>query len=184
MTTKTRVAKVLGAAMFLGAVGAVSAQQMGPGMMGGYGMGPGMMGPGMMGPGMMGHGMMMGPGMMGPGMMGCGMMGPMTGMGGGYGANLSRDQQSKVAEIQSALRAKHWELMAQMQAAQLRFNELYSADKRDSAAIAEQHKAAEQLNRQMWETMADAQRRMDGILTQEQKDALRRWGMRGMMWNH
>ncbi len=145
---------------------------MGPGMMGGYGpgygMGPGMMGgygPGYgMGPGMMGGygpGYGMGPGMMGgygpgygmgPGMMGGYGMGPgmMGGCGGGYG-----------------------------------YNALNLTDaQRDQIA-----KIQEEAQRSQWETMskmrevmiqgwAEARKKMDAVLTKEQREQLNR-GWRG-----
>lgn len=176
----------LAAALVIGLVGMVPTRafaqpMMGPGMMGYGQMGPGMMGPGMMGQGMMGYGPM-GSGMMGYGQMGPGMMGPgMMRMAPQSPLNISAEQQTKIGEIQSGVRTKHFELMSQIQAAQLRLEDLYDADKRDQTAINDQHNKVNQLQRQMWESMADAQKRIDAVLTKEQRDTTRRWGCRHMM---
>ena len=120
----------------------------------------------------MGHGMMgMGPGMMGPGMMGPGMMG-------GYGAgpgmlNLTEQQQNKMAQIQEEVGRKHWDFMGRMNVEQMKLQQLYYSDKRDSAAIEAQHKKVYQLQREMDESRMDAQGRMDAVLTKEQKDQRR-----------
>jgi Spy/CpxP family protein refolding chaperone len=162
---------------------------MGRGMMGngmmmggpdmGYGMGMmgmggcGMMGPGMMGPGMMGPGMM-GPGMMGPGMMGPGMMGPgMMGMG---VLDLDQGQRAQIAKIQQDARKKHWDLMAQLNQEQYKLQELYLADKRDPKAIGDEYRKIGEIQRQMVEAWVDSQNRIEGALTEEQKETLRTWG--------
>lgn len=131
---------------------------MGPGMMGGgYGMGPGMMGGGM-GPGMMGGGM-------GPGM-----------MGGGYGMglrglpDLTADQRAKIAKIRDETRKKNWELMGQMMDEQARLGDLYDAPKQDSDAITNSYKKISELQRRIYESAADAHKRMEAVLTQEQKE--------------
>ncbi|MDX1375907.1 MAG: Spy/CpxP family protein refolding chaperone [Burkholderiales bacterium] len=158
---------------------------MGQGMMGGYGMGPGMMGPGMMGPGMMGgYGMgpgMMGPGMMGPGMMGPGMMGP--GMMGGYaGLDLSDAQRDKIGEIQSELRQKHWALMGTMREAQYALLELESEGRLDDAEARKAYDAMANAHKQMFDSMLEARKRMNEVLTPQQRETLRenlRAGPRG-----
>jgi len=142
---------------------------MGPGMMGGYGMGPGMMGGYGMGPGMMG-GYGMGPGMMG--------------LGNYRGLDLSADQKSKISQIQQEVRKKHWALMGQMMDAQYKLQELYDADKQDSAAINKQYKEIEDLRRQMVDSSVDAHNRINGMLTKEQREKLeeRNRSYGPMMW--
>ena len=125
----------------------------GPGMMGGYG--PGAMMGGYGGPGR-------GPGMMGP-----------------YGyanlPDLTADQRTKIAEIQREYRARQWPLMQQMQ--ELQWNEGSGgydeqAERRDYDRIAG-------LQKQMFENSLDVRKRIDGVLTPQQRDALRRgWGGR------
>jgi Spy/CpxP family protein refolding chaperone len=124
---------------------------MGPGMMGGYGMGPGMMG---------GYGM-------GPGMMGGYGMGP-------WGlSDLSAGQRTQITKIRDETRKKNWELMGQMIEEQNRLSEFYDAPKRDSAAISNAHKKITELQRQMYESSADARKRMESVLTKEQREKTR-----------
>ncbi len=131
----------------------------------GYDCGPGMMGPGMMGGGMH-HGMMMGPGMWGP----------------SGSLNLRDEQNAKIAAVQEELSKKQWDITGQMQDEQFKLQQLYSAPTRDSAAINEQFNKIRQLRQQMWTATAEAQKKMDGVLTQEQRNQIRsqsnRWGWR------
>jgi len=143
---------------------------MGPGMMGGM-MGPGMMG-GMMGPGMMG-GMMgsHGPGYgMGPGMMG----------GAGYGMlyqlNLSAEQWTKVNAIHQDLAKKNWELTGKLQEEGFNLRNLTAAETRDRSAITSQFKKLQDLRLQRFQARLDAQEKIEGVLTKEQRGQLRRFG--------
>jgi Spy/CpxP family protein refolding chaperone len=166
---------------------------MGPGMMGGYGpgrgggYGPGYgMGPGMMGGygpggggGGYGPGYGMGPGMMGGGMMGGG-MGPGM-MGGGMGAlwrlDLSDTQRQQVLKIQDELRRKNWEILGQQQDEQAKLRDAYFASgKRDRAAIVAAYKRIGDLRVQRIENSLDAAEKIEGVLTQQQRDQLKRWG--------
>ncbi|MEP7182638.1 MAG: Spy/CpxP family protein refolding chaperone [Betaproteobacteria bacterium] len=150
---------------------------MGSGMMGGYGMGSGMMGSYGMGPGMMGdHGSGYG---MGAGMMdgqghGYGMG---SGMMGGYGSradlNLSAEQRTKIARIQSDVRRKHWDLMGKMHDEQAQMNEQYDSDRRDDAALSKSFRNMSDLRQQMFDLSLSARRQMDAVLTTEQRDKLR-----------
>ena len=160
---------------------------MGPGMMGGYGMGPGMMGGYGMGPGMMG-GYGMGPGMMGgygmgPGMMGGYGMGP--GMMGGYGGRnlgLTDAQQTKLNKIMDETRKTHWAIMGAMMDQMSKLRDLYEAPKRNEAAVEEAYKQFGQLRQQMFDSAVDAHKRMEAVLTKEQRERLRNegsWGMPG-----
>jgi len=139
-------------------------------------MGPGMMGPGMMGPGMMGPGMM-GPGMMGPGMMGPGMMGGQAGP-----LNLTDEQQNKIAAIQEDISRKHWELMGQMHDEQFKLQQFYSGPTRDQTAINEGYKRISTLRRAMYDSMVDARKRIDAVLTPEQRNQMRRGWNRAWGW--
>ena len=129
----------------------------GPGMMWGGG-GPGYgHGPGYgMGGGMMGQGMMMGPGMMG---------------GWALPGDLSAEQRTRVAEIQREARTRQWPLMQQMH--ELMWNEGApfdeQAQRRDYDRIAALHK-------QMFENMLDSRKRLDAVLTPQQREELRRGG--------
>lgn len=166
---------------------------MGPGMMGGYGPGPGGgYGPGYgMGPGMMGGygpgpgggygpGYGMGPGMMGPGMMGGYGMGPgMISGGMGYGMlyqlNLSPDQWDKVNAIHEDLAKKNWDLAGKTQEEAFKLRNLMTAEKRDSHAATNQYKKLQELRLQGFQARLDAQERIEGVLTKEQKGQLRRY---------
>jgi len=183
MISKRQLAKVMLAAALAGVVGTVSAQQMGPGMMGpGYGnMGPGMMGPGYgnMGPGMMGPGYgNMGPGMMGPGY---GNIGPGMSPDGYYGLDLSEDQQSKIAAIQKQARKDQWNIMGQIRDEQFKLQELYYARQPDPAAINAEASKIEQLQRKLIQANIDAQKQMESVLTPEQREQLQRWYRSSMM---
>ncbi|HSD41322.1 MAG TPA: Spy/CpxP family protein refolding chaperone [Burkholderiales bacterium] len=176
----------------LAAASAVAQQpgQPAPGM--GPGKGPGMMqGPGGgMGPGMMGGGGMMGEGM-GPGMMGGGMGlgrggmmgggGMMMGPGGGIGAlwqlDLTDAQRQQVLKIQDDLRRKNWDLLGKQQDEQAKLRDAYLASgKRDRAAIIAAYKRIGELRVQRIENSLDAAEKVEGALTQQQRDQLKRYG--------
>ena len=134
------------------------------------GMGPGM-GPGMMGG--YGHGYDMGPGMMGGYGPGYGMGPGMMGLGNFRGLNLSADQKSKITQIRQEMRTRQWAVMGQMMDAQDRLQELYDADKQDSAVINMQYKVIDDLRRQMVDNSVDAHNRINSILTKEQREKSR-----------
>jgi Spy/CpxP family protein refolding chaperone len=140
----------------------------GPGMMGGGGYGPGYgYGPG---PGMMGGGY--GPGMMGPGGYGgYGMGGP--GMMGGWGAlpaDLTADQRGKISVIQRDLRKQQWPLMEQMQEAM--WDNGSAAP--DEKAERQQYDRVSALHKQMFENMLASRKRMEAVLTPEQREQMRK----------
>ncbi len=193
---RTLAAAALAGVTALGAAAIAQGQQEG-----GYGRGPGMMGPGMgMGPGMMGgygpgprggygpgggYGMGMGPGMMG-GMMGPGMMGgygPGIGMGPGmmgYGPlgalNLTEDQRKKIEGIHEEVRRKQWDLMGKMMEERQKLAALFWAEKRDNKAIQEQYKKLQDLRQQHLQLRLEAHDKLEGVLTKEQKEQLKRFG--------
>lgn len=127
-------------------------------------MGPGMMGPGM-GPGMMG-GYGMG-GMMGPGM-----------MGGGYGGlaalNLSDDQRAKIAEIRKDVWGKQRAVMLGMHGQMDQMHEAFDPSKADDAAARKAYDAMAAAHKQMFEANLDARKRIDAVLTAEQREQLQR----------
>jgi len=173
----------------------------GPGMMGGYGgYGPGYgTGPGMMGgyggygpgygmcPGMMGGYGGYGPGYgMGPGMMGGygGGYGMGPGMMGGYGPGgsalkLSDDQISKIAGIQEQLWKNRWELMGKLHEQRFQLQQIFGSGNVDDAAARKFYAAMADTQKQMFEASLDARKRMDAVLTKEQREQLRLgWGSR------
>lgn len=147
---------------------------MGPGMMyggGGYGMGPGMMHGGG------GYGM-------GPGMMhGWGGYGMGPGMMRGYAAlgdlDLSDEQIAKINRIQDETRKTHWALMGTMMEQQSRLRDLSLARQPDNDAIGKAYKDLGDLQQKMIESGLDAQKRIDALLTDEQKEKLRTYQRRG-----
>lgn len=141
---------------------------MGQGMMGGYGMGPGMMGGQGSGYGM-GSGTMSGQGSgygMGPGMM--------DGYASRADLNLTAEQRSKIANIRNDVRRKHWDLMGKMQDEQAQMNEQYHSDQRDDATLSKSHHDMSELRQQMFDLSLSARRQTDAVLTQEQRDKLKR----------
>lgn len=158
-------------------LGACAQQPYGPG----YRQGPGMMGGGY-GPGYgQGYGMMGGYGQgygMGPGMMGRG-YGPGYGMGpgmmGGYGyiPNLTDEQRSKLGEIQQEFARTHWALMSAMHAEGGPMAQMYSGDEK---AVRQGYEAMAAAHKQMFETSLEMRKRMDAVLTDEQREHMRRFG--------
>ena len=165
---RTLIATAAVAALF----SATAWAQMGPGMMGGYGSGG--MGSGMRGPGMMG-GYGMGPGMMGPGMMGGHGMG--RGMMGGYGwggyggLSLNDEQRAKIAAIQEESTRKQRELMGKMHEQRHQLLESESSDKSDAAAR-KTYQAMSEAHKAMFEASLDVRKRIDAVLTKEQREQL------------
>jgi Spy/CpxP family protein refolding chaperone len=103
------------------------------------------------------------------------MMGPYW----GSGLDLTDQQQAKIDKIMDETRKAHWALMGAMmdQAAKLR--DLYMAPTRDEAAIGEAYKSMGQLRQQIYDSSVDAQKRIDAVLTKEQKEQLRNYWRRG-----
>jgi len=152
----------------------------GPGMMGGYGAGGYGMGPGMMGgygPG--GYGM--GPGMMGGyGSGGYGMGPGMMGGAGPYaGLDLSSEQRSKIADIQQALWRKQWDLMGKMHEGRFHMHQQYGGAETDDSAVRKAYQAMADAHKQMFEATLDARRRIDAVLTKEQREKLKGGGRGG-----
>ena len=175
--------KLIAAAAIAALFSAAAWAQMGPGMMGGsgpgYGTGPGMMGgygPGYgMGPGMMGG---YGPGGygMGPGMMGGYGPGMMWGYGGGGfgGLNLTDDQRAKIAAIQEESSRRQWELMGKMHQQGFHMHQLFDSGKSDDAAARKSYQAMADAHKQMFEATLEARKRIDAVLTNEQREQLKR----------
>ena len=159
---RTTVRKILAAAAFAGAAAlgtSALAQSYGPG----YGMGYGM------GYGGYGHGYGMGSAMM---------WGYGRGYGGGHGfaLDLTDEQRAKIDKIQQDTAGKQWDLMAKLQDEQVRLNQLYYSDKRDSAAVSKSFQTISGLRQQMFDNSLAARKQMDGVLTKEQREQLRSGG--------
>ncbi len=136
---------------------------MGPGMMGGggggYGMGPGMMG------GYGGGGYGMGPGM----------------MGGGYGGDalagldLSAQQRKQIAQIQEETAKSRWQLMGAMHEQGYHMNGMFGAGPLDEPAARKAFDAMAATHKAMFELSLGARKRIDAVLTAEQREQLRRY---------
>jgi Spy/CpxP family protein refolding chaperone len=134
---------------------------MGPGMMGGYGPGYGM-DPGMMG---YGGGYGMGPGMM---MGGCGSYGY-----GWAGLNLTDAQRGKIAKIQEESARQRWDLMGKMHEQGFKLRELYASGKLDDAAMRRAYDTMAAMRKSMFENDLEARKKLDAVLTKEQRQQLR-----------
>ncbi|HEX6633413.1 MAG TPA: Spy/CpxP family protein refolding chaperone [Usitatibacter sp.] len=128
----------------------------GPGMMGGYG-GRGGYGPGMMG----GYGGGYGPGMMG-------------GYGGGYqNLDLSDEQREKIDKIVDETREKQFGLMQSMH--QLHRN----AGAQSDADAMKNYDAVAAVRKEMFANRLEARKRIEAVLTKEQRDQLAKHQRRG-----
>jgi len=164
--------KTLSAAALIGAT-TVGASALADPPQGAYGMGPGMMG-GMMGAGMMGGhgaGYSMGPGMM-------------SGYGPEADLNLTAEQRGKIAKIRDDARRKQWDLMGKMHDERSQMNELYYSDKRDDNALSKSYRKMSELRNQMFDLSLSARKQIDAVLTQEQRDKLKRGGQGMGMHGH
>jgi Spy/CpxP family protein refolding chaperone len=126
-----------------------------------------------MGPGMMGGGMGTGPGTMGGGMM----MGQRGGMGALWQLDLTDVQRQQVLKIQDDLRRKNWDLLGKQEDEHAKLREAYLASgKRDRAAIVAAYKRIGELRVQRIENSLDAADKIEGVLTPQQRDQLKRLG--------
>lgn len=134
----------------------------GPGMLGGgggYGMGLGMMGG--YGPG--GYGM-------GPGM-----------MGGGYaaealmGLDLSAEQRKQIAQIQEETAKSRWQLMGTMHSQESHMHGMFGAGPLDEAAARKAFDSMAATHKATFDLSLGARKRIDAILTPDQREQLRRY---------
>ena len=140
-------------------------------------MGPGMMG----GMGMMPYGMM--------GQMGAGMHGMGAGMrGGGYAPapgqmpGLTSEQAQKISQLQQEAQARNSSLAQQLWAAQDKLNLLLMNEKRDWSAIRAASQKILELQRQQHDAAIDLQQKVDGLLTNSQRQEMARsWQGYGWM---
>ncbi|HEY9097621.1 MAG TPA: hypothetical protein VIN38_01995 [Thiobacillus sp.] len=143
---------------------------------GGYGMGAGMMGG--MSSGMMGQ---VGPG----GMHGMG-MGYGT-MGGDYPGmqnqlpGLTSEQSHKLSQLQQEAQARNSTLAQQLWTAQDKLNLLQMHEKRDWNAIRAASQQVFELQRQQHDAAIDMQQKVDGLLTDSQRQEMAR-SWRGEGW--
>ncbi len=125
---------------------------------------------------------------------GYGMMGPyggaMPGMGfgmPGYGMmpgalpELTPEQSRQIGQLQAEHFERNRTLMQQMWQAQARLNELHAADKRDWNAIRNATQKLFELQRGQHDSAIELQQKIDGLLTDAQRQALTR-SQRGYGW--
>jgi len=160
---RTSIGIGVAAGLLVAGLAAAQPYGMGPGMMGGYGASAGYdMGPGFMaGPG--GHGM-------GPGMMGGGSR------GGSYaGLDLTAEQRQKIAEIQQAAAKTQWQLMGTMHEQSYGMHGNGGAGALDEAAARKSFDAMTETRKAMFELQIDARKKIDAVLTPQQREQLRRY---------
>ena len=160
----TSIAIGLAAGFLMAGLAAAQPYGMGPGMMGGYGYGPSAgygMGPGMMAaPG--GYGM-------GPGMMGGGFRGEAY-----AGLDLTAEQRQKIAAIEQATAKAQWQLMGTMHEQSYVMHGNGGADALDEAAARKSFDAMTEARKAMFELQIDARKKIDAVLTPQQREQLRR----------
>jgi Spy/CpxP family protein refolding chaperone len=141
--------RYLVAAACVAASGAALAQGYGPGMMEGYG------------PGMGGQGM-------GPGMM-------LGYSRGAYaGIDLTAEQRKKIAEIEKQTSEAQWKLMGSMHQQGFQMHESMGPGAVDEATARKTFEAMSATRKAMFELTLDARKRMDAVLTKEQRDRLQK----------
>lgn len=114
-------------------------------------------------------------------------MGAGPGMGGARGMGLqapelSEAQRSQIAGIQAETRKQNWQLMGQIMEEQIKLGELYNAAQPDQAAIKQAYGNVMALQQQVRETVLDAHKRMEALLTPEQQaqlEQIRQYWRRG-----
>jgi Spy/CpxP family protein refolding chaperone len=132
--------------------------------------GHGMMGGGMMGGGMMGGGMMGGPGMMGD--QGPGRAGDCHS---GYAAlNLTDEQRAKLGDIRRDLWRKRQEVMSRMHEQDIHMHDVFALGSVDENKARKAFDAMTVAHKEMFEASLDAGKRMNAVLTPEQREQLQR----------
>jgi Spy/CpxP family protein refolding chaperone len=117
----------------------------------------------------------------GPGMMGGRGGSPMgPGMMWGYsrsayaGIDLTPDQRKKIAEIEDQASQAQWKLMGSMHQQGFQMHESFAPGGVDEATARKAFDSMSGTRKAMFELMLDASKRMDAVLTKEQRDQLRR----------
>ena len=89
------------------------------------------------------------------------------------GLDLTSEQRAKIAEIRTEFGRKQEELMAQMQALRGRPGGVYRDGPFDEQAARQSHDTMTALRKQMFENALEARKRIDGVLTPQQREQLR-----------
>jgi len=161
---RTSIGIGVAAGLLVAGLAAAQPYGMGPGMMGGYGYGASAgydMGPGFMaGPGGSG---------MGPGMMGGGFRGEAY-----AGLDLTAEQRQKIAAIEQATAKAQWQLMGTMHEQSYVMHGNGGAGALDEAAARKSFDAMTEARKAMFELQIDARKKIDAVLTPQQREQLRR----------
>ncbi|MDO8717854.1 MAG: Spy/CpxP family protein refolding chaperone, partial [Polaromonas sp.] len=99
-----------------------------------------------------------------------------SGMMGGYGMaglDLTSEQRAKIAEIRTEFGRKQEALMGQMQDLRGRPGGVYRDGPFDEQAARQSHDAMTALRKQMFENALEARKRIDGVLSPQQRELLR-----------
>jgi Spy/CpxP family protein refolding chaperone len=108
--------------------------------------------------------------------------GPGPGMMGGYGGmppDLSPEQRTQLAEIQQEYRRKQWGVMQSMHSLMGSAEGPAPGGAFDEQAARKNYDAVAALRKQMFENSLEARKRMDALLTPQQREQMRRgWGAR------
>ncbi len=91
----------------------------------------------------------------------------------GYDLDLSDQQNDRIETILEQARDVQWDLSRRVRDEQWQLMKLVSADSPDPAQVGKQYAGVSELSRQILENSIDARRRIDALLTQEQRDDLR-----------
>lgn len=123
----------------------------------------------------------MGGGMMGGGMMGGGgtMGGPGAGTGGGYRSggyaevDLTSEQRAKLDDIRRDLARKRQEISSRTRGQRFDMHDVFTLGSVDEAEARQAFEADAAARKEMFEASLDAAKRMNAVLTQEQREQLR-----------
>jgi Spy/CpxP family protein refolding chaperone len=150
------------AALLVAAAAGAQPYGMGPGMMGGYGMGSGMMGG--RGPGGYGSG---------PGMMWGSTADAYAGL------DLAPEQRRQIADIEQETSKAMWQFMGTMHDQDYRMHGVFGPGAFDEDAARKAYQVMTDTRKAMFELQLQARKKIDAVLTPEQRDRLRRtWGSR------
>jgi Spy/CpxP family protein refolding chaperone len=122
-------------------------------------------------------------GMGGPGMMGgYGMMGP--GMMGGYGndaysgLDLTLEQQKSIARIQEPASKAMWQHMGTMHGHGYHLQGFFGSGPLDEAAARKSFQTMAETQKAMFELQLDERKKIDAVLTKDQREKLNRYWSR------
>jgi Spy/CpxP family protein refolding chaperone len=105
-------------------------------------------------------------------------MGP--GMMGGYGneayagLKLNAEQQRKITEIQQETSKAIWQLMGTMHEQGYHMRGMFAPGVLDEAAARKAFQAMQEAQKAMFDLRLEARKKIDAVLTKEQRDQLRR----------